>query len=189
VKVWVLAASTGGIDAVTRFLKLVPCRENVALVYVQHIVEQQHPQLLKIVARNSNWRTRSVDYGSSLKGGWVTIPSPEERFDIDGEGLMGVVDSGGWQAPYRPNIDDVARQVATFYRHCSGLIVFTGMGGDGCKGAACVRDSGGQVWVQTPSSCAAIAMPEAVLGAGGVMFVGTVEELAEKFNQEIGVAD
>jgi chemosensory pili system protein ChpB (putative protein-glutamate methylesterase) len=189
VKVWVLAASTGGIDAVTRFIKLVPCRQDVALVYVQHIVEQQHPQLLKIVARNSSWRTRGVDYGSSLKGGWVTIPSPEERFDIDEEGLMGVVDGGGWQPPYHPSIDDVARQVAGFYRQRSGLIVFTGMGSDACKGAVCVRDNGGQVWVQAPSSCAAIAMPEAVLGAVGGGFVGTVEELAEKFNQELCVAD
>jgi len=186
-KVWVLAASTGGIEAVSRFLKLVPCREDVALVYVQHIFEQQHGQLLKIIARNSNWRTTGVAYGATLKGGWVTIPSAEERFDIDDDGLMGIVDGAGWQPPYRPSIDDIAYQVGALYRRQAGIIVFTGMGSDGCRGAKYIDDKGGQVWVQTPSSCAAVAMPDAVLNRVATAVTGTVEQLAEKFNQEIGV--
>src|SRR5690606_17410435 len=162
-QVWVLAASTGGIQAVSRFLALLPPSPRVALVYVQHFVAHQHGQLLKIVARNCAWPVRGIDYGASLRGGWVTVPSPEERFDIDHEGLLGVAGAQGWQAPYRPNIDEVAEQVSGYYGGRAGIIVFSGMGDDGGRGSALISAGGGQVWVQSPASCAAVAMPEAVL--------------------------
>jgi chemosensory pili system protein ChpB (putative protein-glutamate methylesterase) len=180
--VWILAASTGGIGAVAEFLRRVPPENDLALVYVQHIFAEQHRQLLHIVERNSGWPARGVDYGATLKGGWVTIPSAEERFDIDSEGLMGIAEGDGWQPPYRPNIDEVAEQIGRHYRQRAGMIVFTGMGNDGARGAELIRRKGGEVWVQSPATCAATAMPEAVLAKVTDAVTGSVAELADKFN-------
>jgi chemosensory pili system protein ChpB (putative protein-glutamate methylesterase) len=180
--VWVLAGSTGGIEAVSRFLSLVPRRQDVGFVYVQHLYLQQHPQLLRVVERHGDWPARGVDYGASLKGGWVTVPSADERFDIDEDGVMGVVSGEGWKPPYRPNIDEVAFAIARRYRHKSGLIVFSGMGQDGCGGADAIVGEGGALWVQAPQTCAAVSMPQQVLARHPMAFAGTLEDLAEKFN-------
>src|SRR5690606_12965885 len=99
------------------------------------------------------------------------------------EGLLGVAGAQGWQAPYRPNIDEVAEQVSGYYGGRAGIIVFSGMGDDGGRGSALISAGGGQVWVQSPASCAAVAMPEAVLRRVTPSQQGAVEDLAETFNQ------
>lgn len=181
-QVWVLAASTGGVEAVARFLSLVECRDDVALVYVQHIFQEQHRHLLDVLRRRCRWPVCGVDYGSTLRRGWVTVPSAEERLDIDQDGLMGISHGDGWQHPYRPNIDEVTAQLLGFFGPGVNMIVFTGMGEDGCRGAELVAQRGGRVWVQSPLSCQASAMPEAVIRAVSAAFAGSIEELAEKFN-------
>lgn len=184
-RVWVLAASTGGIAAVTDFLSRVTPQEDLAFIYVQHIDQGQHRQLLRSVERASHWPARSVDYGSTLPGGWVTIPGAEERFDIDDEGLVGIHGDEGWKHPYKPSIDEVAEQVAKFYRARAGMIVFSGMAGDGRRGSRMLVEYGGQVWVQDPASCIAEAMPQTVLETVEVDFVGDIDAIAEKFNRDL----
>lgn len=188
-QVWVLGASTGGIKVVPDFLSRVPCRKDVVFIYVQHLVPQQHRQLLRAVERHSDWPVCGVNYGSSLKGGQVVIPSAEERFDIDRDGLIGVIDGGGWKPPYSPNIDDVASQVSGFYGRNSGIIIFTGMGDDGCRGSTVTAQNGGQVWIQSPETCQAVSMPKAVSKRLNVDYTASIEGLAEKFNKKFGLAN
>ena len=182
-KVWVLAASTGGVHAVPRFLSLVRCRSDMAFVYVQHLAEEQHPHLLQIVRRHCDWRVTGVNYGCALKGGAVLVPSADERFDIGDDGVLGVTDKDGWKPPYRPNIDDVAEQIGLFYREMAGIIIFTGMGKDGCRGSTLIHRHGGKVWVQRPDTCAAVSMPESVSQCLEPEFMGSVDELANEFNK------
>ncbi len=184
-QVWVLAASTGGIQAVPRFLSLVPRVGHVAFVYVQHLVEEQHNPLLQIVRRHCDWAVTGVNYGGVIKGGSVVVPSADERFDIGDDGVVGVTEKDGWKPPYRPNIDDVAEQVAQYYRQRSGIIIFTGMGNDGCRGSDRILGLGGRVWIQDPDTCAAVSMPEMVRKRLVPEMSGSVEALAEKFNQDI----
>lgn len=185
IQVWVLAASTGGIEAVSGFLKLVPKTENVALVYVQHLNPQQHVQLLRIVERHSQWSAKGIDYGAPLKAGWVTVPSAEERFDIGDDGLLGIVSGDGWKPPYSPNIDEIAVNIARGYGDAAGIILFSGMGTDGCLGALEIARHGGKVWVQDPGTCSAVSMPQSVMARLPQSFVGSPQDLANKFNQEI----
>ena len=164
------------------FLAAAQPRTELALVYVQHLFAEQHSHLLRVLERRSHWPVCAVDYGSTLRPGWVTVPSAEERLDIDDQGVMGISHGGGWRQPYRPNIDEVAGQLLGYPGYRVNLIVFTGMGCDGCTAATQVAQAGGRVWVQEPASCQARAMPEAVLQALPRAATGTVAELAERFN-------
>ena len=187
-QVWVLAASTGGVAAVPRFLSRIPRLPHVAFVYVQHLVVEQHRHLLEIVRRHCDWQVTAVNYGCPLVGGSVVVPSAEERFDIGEDGLVGVIDGAGWQPPYSPCIDDVAVQVGRYYRKAAGIVVFTGMGRDGAHGSREIDRRGGRVWVQAPATCAAVSMPESVLGMLCPAATGDVDELADKFNREYAMA-
>ncbi len=183
--VWVLGASTGGIQAVCRFLSRVPVQRDLVFLYVQHGVEEQHRALLRAVERTTGWPASGVDYGDRLRGGRVLVPAPGERFDLDEDGTLGVIHDGGWRHPYRPNIDEVAEQVAGVYGPRTGLMVFTGMGSDACTGAAAVVAAGGRVWVQDPAECVASAMPLAVLAGQPEALCAPVDALAERFNEQI----
>ncbi len=66
----------------------------------------------------------------------------------------------------------------------AGIIVFTGMGRDGMRGSEAIARRGGSVWVQAPATCAAVSMPESVLGVLTQAVAGGIDELAEKFNRD-----
>lgn len=187
-RVWVLAASTGGLDAVGDFLAATDPVPGVALAYVQHIANRHLDQVLAMVRKRSAWRAVEAREGSVFNQGCVTVISPAAKVHIGQEGRVRLLQYP-WSGQYSPSIDDIAGQVAREFRDNAGLIVFTGMGNDGIVGSRMIRHRGGQVWVQAPADCAAKAMPEAVLGAQAVDFVGPVSALAERFNEEIAGRD
>ena len=57
--VWLLGASTGGLQAVKEFLSKVPVSKDIAFVYVQHIAEQQIDTLLRMIEKQTGWPSPS----------------------------------------------------------------------------------------------------------------------------------
>lgn len=182
-KVWLLAASTGGLKAVRDFLFLVPKDVNVALVYVQHINMQQLYPLVRMVEKQAGWQADVGDNGNKLEYGKVTVISPQFETRVSKDGNM-LRFTSPWDGVYSPSIDQVAKRIALLYGELSGAIIFTGMGNDGVKGCKAIKKAGGQVWVQDPSTCTVTAMPEAVIAAGYADYVGSVNLLADRFKRQ-----
>ena len=183
-RVWLLGASTGGLEAVVNFLSEVPVNNEVAFVYAQHIAEQQIDTVLRIISNQTGWPVKLAETGQALAAGVVTVISP--RFDtrLCKSGRLLRFDSH-WQGHYGPSIDRLAIGIALLYKHNCGAIIFTGMGDDGEKGCQTTIDRGGIVWVQDPDSCTAPAMPAAVLRSNKVHFVGTPSQLAGRIRTEV----
>ncbi|MBQ0799009.1 MAG: chemotaxis protein CheB [Porticoccaceae bacterium] len=184
-RLWVLAASTGGLKAVEEFLSLIdpaPGR-GVGLLYAQHIEGAHVDQLEKMVTRSSNWGAQMADTGRFVLEGSVSIVRPDHKIRITPERKFQTL-KAPWGGSYRPSIDYVAEMVARKYGAAAGLIVFTGMGDDGVLGSQHIRENGGQVWAQQPKTCMVSAMPDAVINAGTVDFTGSISELAAHFQQQ-----
>ncbi len=180
-KVWLLAASTGGLQAVARFLSLARQRPGFGFVYAQHIDVKHEEQLVKLVERHSSWGARIGVVGDYLAEGYVTIISPQDRVSVGAGGR--IINSGkNWTGQYRPGIDDLSSELAENYRQRSGMIVFTGMGDNGVAGSKMIKAAGGRVWVQTPDTCTAPALPEAVRVGGKYDYCADIERLSTKFN-------
>ncbi|MGB1808292.1 MAG: chemotaxis protein CheB [Porticoccaceae bacterium] len=182
-RVWLLGASTGGLEAVVQFLSQVEVSDEIAFVYAQHIAEEQIKPLLRIIANQTHWPVRLAATGQTIVPGTVTVVSPKFDTRLCKSGWLLRFDSP-WQGQYRPSIDRLAVGLALLYRRNCGAIIFTGMGDDGSKGCQTIIDRGGLVWVQKPEGCMASAMPAAVLSASRVDFVGTIAQLAEKIQME-----
>ncbi len=181
-EVWVLAASTGGPEAVGRFLKVLP--ENisgVAFIYVQHIDTGMDESLYKAVSQNSSWKVCTSDKTRLVKEKTIYIVSPDHQLNFNEVGLMLPVKEA-WVGPYCPSIDQVIARVARHFGKNSGAIVFSGMGNDGALSCRFMKNTGGTVWVQTPNTCTVDSMPVSTIETGSVTFNGTPEKLAEQFN-------
>lgn len=175
--VWLLGASLGGPDAVQRFLMALPAELPISMVYVQHIDECFDQLLVSNLSRRSHYRVELCDGEKRLLGGQLLVVPPDKkpRFLPFGR----VIDSGkAWRGPYRPGLDEVAEDLVRMYRERLGLIVFSGTCNDGEAAALQVADAGGMVWVQSPESCVASTMPDAVLATGTADRVGDPETLA-----------
>ena len=184
VKVWLLGASTGGLQAVRKFLSLVPVTPDLAFVYAQHIPGQQVATLLKMIERDSGWPAREPSTGHFIRPGTVTLISPQFETRVGKQGWILRFNSA-WRGDYAPSIDQLANRLAQLYREDCGAIIFTGMGDDGARGCCAVKEYAGQVWVQDPRECTVPAMPEATIQRCGTDFIGSVEQLASRISVDV----
>jgi len=180
-KVWVLAASTGGPDAVAEFLAGLPDDlDGVALLYVQHIEYQALTSLQKVVTRHCGWSVEITDEARVIREKTVYLISPQHQVELLEGGVLSPLPEP-WGGRYRPSIDQVIAKVARIYRDRCGVIVFTGMGDDGANSCTMMHHRGGQIWIQTAASCAIDSMPVSVEKKGCVHFSAAPAELAQQF--------
>ena len=177
--VWILAASLGGPDAVAEFLAALPPGLPIALIYAQHIEAGFEAALASALDRQSGSYRINLGHGCNhLLPGQVIVVPKEHQIRLLAHDQL-VESRKPWEGRYQPAIDQVVAEVARVYRKQAGLIVFTGTCDDGAIGARVMSACGGEVWVQSPASCLASAMPEAVLAAVPVKQQGSPVQLAQ----------
>ncbi len=178
--VWVLAASAGGPEAVVSFIKSVPADlAGVAFVYVQHMDENMAPPLVKSLQRNTPWQVVYCSAPSVVYEKSIYVISPSYQVEFNDVGAVSP-SKDKWPGPYRPSVDQMVAKIWRRYGKNSGVIVFSGMGDDGARTCRMIKNAGGQVWVQSPESCAVDSMPQEVLNTHCVSFTGTPEQLARQ---------
>ena len=177
-QLWVLAASTGGPEAVKQFLDVLPVEMDVAFIYAQHIGEGHSHVLSTSIARNNQFECNVAVHGDVATPGRVLIVPPEHQITIQANGSVIAYPQKPWRGVYKPSIDQVVANVASHYGACSGVIFFTGMGDDGAKACRLMSLHKGQVWTQNVSGCIAPSMPQEVINTGCNSKIDTPENLA-----------
>ncbi len=182
-RIWLLGASTGGLQAVRQFLSGVPPSDDLAFVYAQHIPGQQIATVLRMIETQTGWPAREPSTGHFIRPGTVTVISPQFETRVSREGWI-LRFASPWRGYYAPSIDQLANRLAQLYRQDSGAIIFTGMGDDGARGCCVIKEYAGQVWVQDPGDCTVPAMPQAVIQRCQADFIGSLDELASRISED-----
>lgn len=190
--IWVLAASTGGPEAVKQFIQALPENLGVAFIYVQHIDSGFEKTLIDVMNRKGRYPAHEVKHGDVLQANSIAVLRSDQCVEILENGTLMVKDEP-WPGPYSPSADQVIANVARNFPGRCGAIIFSGMGDDGAVSSRLMRQRGGSVWVQSPESCACASMPEAVIAinskAGsietGVDAIGSPQALASAFMHHI----
>ena len=80
----------------------------------------------------------------------------------------------------RPSIDVLMESDADKYGNKALGVILTGGGHDGVQGLKAIKEKGGSVLVQSPSSCEDSTLPQAVLKAGIAVKGYSIKELAHQ---------
>jgi chemosensory pili system protein ChpB (putative protein-glutamate methylesterase) len=176
--VWVLAASTGGPEAVNEFLAALAPNLPIALIYAQHIDIGFDRILIESLGRHRHYPP-SLCRGEQYlrKSSLLLVPADQQLRFLPFHRVLET--RKPWEGQYQPVIDQVVGDVARLYSQRCGVIVFSGLCNDGALGCRVVQACGGEVWVQTPESCVSPDMPNAALATGTVSQRGTPRELAQ----------
>lgn len=180
--VWVLAASTGGPEAVNEFFAALDPDLPVAFVYAQHIEAPFDAVLTAGLARRHRHYPAVLGEGEQLlrRGQILVVPVATQLRFLPFHRV--VASRHPWQGAYQPAIDQVVAEVARLYQNRCGVIVFSGLCDDGAFGCRRVQAAGGTAWVQSPESCISPDMPHAALATGAVSRRGTPAELGAAFS-------
>jgi len=85
----------------------------------------------------------------------------------------------------RPAVDVLFRSVAQTYGANVLGVVMTGMGSDGARGAAHIREAGGEIVVQDEASSVVWGMPGAVVEAGAADKICPLAEISSEIVRRV----
>ena len=181
-KVWVLAASLGGPEAVKCFLDNLPADLPLAMVYGQHIEANFNDVLVSAVGSNPHYTMQLMRGEQILMPGNIVVVPADRQLRFLSRGRV-VETRKLWQGQYQPALDQVIAELAKVYRENLGVIIFSGTCNDGEIGCRVAKAYGSTVWAQSPASCISSAMPDAAIATGCVSRQGTPEQLAQALVQ------
>jgi two-component system, chemotaxis family, protein-glutamate methylesterase/glutaminase len=166
----VIGCSMGGMHALEIIFRAFPKNFRVPIVVVQHRYKTSGDALPGYFRRHCDLQVVDATDKQWVKPGHVYIAPADYHLLVEREGEHGElslsVDAA--VAYSRPSIDVLFESAADAYQQSVAAVILTGANSDGTRGAKRVRQRGGFVIAQDPSTAEAPAMPEAAIAAGCV---------------------
>ena len=173
-----VAASAGGVEALSGFVSALPEDFPAALLVVLHIPPAGPSVLPSILTRAGKLAARHPNDGELLEDGVIMVAPPDKHMTVDDRSVR--VMTGPRENGHRPAADVLFRSVAETFGESGAGVVLSGTMDDGAAGLRAIRTVGGLALVQDPKEAAFPGMPLAAIREGEPHFVGAVSLLAER---------
>ena len=172
-----LAASAGGLTAISRILSALPADFPAAIVIVQHLDPRHRSLMANILSRRTLLQVKQAEEGDCLSPATVYIAPPNRHLLVNPDGTLFLSQSELVHF-VRPSADLLFESVAASYRHGAIAVVLTGTGSDGAMGIQAIKKMGGTVICQDEESAEFFGMPGAAIQPGDVDFVLSLDEIS-----------
>ena len=172
-----LAASAGGLTALSSVLADLPAGFPAGILVVQHLDPRHRSLMADILSRRTHLEVKQAEDGDRLAGGRVYIAPPNRHLLLNGDGSLSLTQTELVHF-VRPSADLLFESVAASYKDRSIAVVLSGSGGDGSMGVKAIKKMGGTVLAQDQRTSEFFGMPGAAIHSGSVDFVLPLEEIA-----------
>ena len=172
-----LAASAGGLKALTDVLAALPQNFPAALVVVQHLDPRHRSLMAEILGKRTALTVRQALEGDALRAGLALIAPPDRHLLVNPDGTVSLSQSELVHF-VRPSADLLFESTAASFRERAIAVVLSGSGSDGAMGVRAIKKTGGTVIVQDQNTSEFFGMPGAAQRTGAVDFVLPLEEIA-----------
>jgi two-component system, chemotaxis family, protein-glutamate methylesterase/glutaminase len=168
VDVVAIGSSTGGPNALAALMPQLPRDFPVPILIAQHMPPMFTHLLAKRLGTLTSLRVEEGKDGEKIEPGKVWVAPGDYHMTVsrkDASLVLGL-NRDAPENSCRPAVDVLFRSVARSYGANVLAVVLTGMGSDGTRGAATIREAGGSVIAQDESSSVVWGMPGSVVSAG-----------------------
>jgi two-component system, chemotaxis family, protein-glutamate methylesterase/glutaminase len=173
-----LAASAGGLQALSCVLAGLPASFPAATVVVQHLDPRHRSLIADILGRRTALKVREAKEGDVLTAGVVFTAPPNRHLLVNPDATLSLSQSELVHF-VRPSADLLFESVAASFRDRAIAVVLSGMGVDGAMGLRAVRKMGGTIIVQDEATSEFFGMPGAAIGTGTANFILPLNEIAD----------
>jgi two-component system chemotaxis response regulator CheB len=176
-----MAASVGGLDALSVILGGLPADFPGAIAIVMHLSPTHESILAEILDRRTPLPVQQARTGDVLGPGRVFVAPPNHHLFVAGDGRLKLSSSHAEKINYaRPSAEPLFASVAAVYRKTAIAVVLTGGDGDGAFGVQVIKDHGGNVIAQDRPTSKDFSMPQTSIETGDVDFILPLGEIAAK---------
>lgn len=181
----VIGASTGGPSALMEVIPRLPEAFPAGILLVQHMPPGFTRSLAQHLDAAGPLPVREARDGEALCDGACLVAPGGRHATVDDQGRVVLMDTPP-QHGVRPAVDVALEGIPERWARQAVVVILTGMGVDGARGARRIRDLGGRVIVQDEATSVVFGMPRAVVDAGAADMVLPLGEIAGALCRLVG---
>jgi two-component system, chemotaxis family, CheB/CheR fusion protein len=171
-----MAASAGGLEAVSELLAALPAQCGVACIVVQHLDPGHESLLTEILAKRTSLPVVQAHDGVAAEPDHVYVIPPNTTLSMMGDRIRVTPRASGLHHPADILFNSLAEE-----RGDSAIgVVLSGGDGDGALGIQAIKQAGGITFAQEPTSARFPSMPRSAIATGCVDFVLRPHEIARE---------
>lgn len=185
-----MAASAGGLNALSVILGDLPADFPAAIAIVMHVSPDHKSLLAEILRCRTLLDVRQAKTGDRLCHSRVFVAMPNHHMFVLPGGTIEISSATAVKVHYaRPSAEPLFASVALLYKRNAIAVVLTGGDGDGSIGVSIIKENGGIVLAQDRPTSQDFSMPETAIETGDVDFILPLDEIAPKLIQLVGAGE
>ncbi len=176
-----MAASVGGLHALSVILGGLPADFPAAVTIVMHLSPDHRSLLAEILKCRTPLTVKQAQPGDVLSHSCVYVAPPNHHLSVSPRGILQLSSRTAEKIHHsRPSAEPLFYSVAEVYERHAIAVVLTGGDGDGSLGVRVIKERGGIVIAQDRTTSQDFSMPESSIETGQVDFILPLEEIAGK---------
>ncbi|HDN26454.1 MAG TPA: chemotaxis protein CheB [Thioploca sp.] len=172
----VIGSSAGGIKALSAVLAALPSEFPLPIIIVQHLHPNSDSYLARILEAKCGLKVKQADEKETVADGVVYLAPPNYHLLIEEDRSFSLSIEGPVNFA-RPSVEVLFETAVYAYRDKLIGIILTGANNDGSLGVKKIKQIGGYVIVQNPTTAEADAMPRAAIAATNVDKILPLEQI------------
>jgi len=182
-----MAASVGGLNALSVILGGLPANFPAAIAIVMHLAPEHKSILAEILNSRTHLAVKQAHSGDRLCPGGVFVAPPNHHLLVAKGGRLELSSPAAEKIHHaRPSAEPLFATVAEVYKKRAIAVVLTGGDGDGSFGVRIIKERGGTAIAQDRPTSQDFSMPETSIRTGEVDFVLPLNAIAPKLIELVG---
>lgn len=176
-RVFAIASSTGGPQALAKLLVALPGDFPCPILVAQHIADGFAAGMADWLTTLSPLPVRLATDGMLVEPGAVILAPSERHLVVTSSRRLTLLERGERDV-YRPSCDALLTSVANVWGKRAVGVILTGMGSDGAKGMAAIKAAGGATIAQDEASSVIYGMNRVAVEKGAAARVLGLDDIA-----------
>lgn len=181
-KLVVVGASSGGIEAISKFLSKLPVSLNIPVIIVLHIGNNKISTLLSQLNNKTSFLVKEAEEKETINPKTVYFAPPNYHIQVEENRTISLSTDAKVNFS-RPSIDVLFETAAWVYKDELLGILLTGSNNDGSKGLLEIKKHGGKTIVENPKTAYSKTMPYTATTLFEPDYIINIEDIAEKITE------
>lgn len=179
-----IGISTGGPNALSQMLPMLPGNIGVPVLIVQHMPPVFTKSLATSLDKKCALKVKEAEHGENILANVVYIAPGGKQMKLvagaDGQNRKIKITDDPPENSCKPSVDYLFRSVADYYVGRTTAVIMTGMGSDGTKGLEILKLKSAIIIGQDEASCIVYGMPKAPAEQGYLDIVCPLNKIASE---------
>jgi two-component system chemotaxis response regulator CheB len=182
IRLVVVGASSGGIEAIRMLLSKLPVSLNIPVIIVLHIGNNKISTLLTLLNNKTSFMVKEAEEQEIISPKTVYFAPPNYHIQVE-ENRTITLSTDAKVNFSRPSIDVLFETAAWVYKDEIIGILLTGSNNDGSIGLLEIKKHGGKTIVENPKTAFSKTMPYSATTLFEPDYIINIEDIADKITE------